>query len=211
MIDHKQKILVFQQNDSGESKIRGVRKYGKDHFSLEIISIDTPLSQIIDEPQSYLPLDFNVDLVLDYLRHPDLSCALAQICAEKNITIVASGKKLRNKWAFTPTTCCGLSRHAGLGVYGERFGAPEFDVTISEGKIADVKVLRGAPCGATWEAVKRLKGVSISDAALRIGLETQFFCSANPAGWDPISGKSPVHFAGQVHCKALGKALEKRQ
>ena len=68
-------------------------------------------------------------------------------------------------------------------------------------------MLRGAPCGATWEAAKRMKGVPLSDAAVRIGLETQFFCHANPAGWDPISGKSPVHFAGEIHSKALKKAL----
>ncbi len=30
-----QRILVFQQNASGESKIRGIRKYGKDIFIIE--------------------------------------------------------------------------------------------------------------------------------------------------------------------------------
>ncbi len=37
--------------------------------------------------------------------------------------------------------------------------------------------------------------------------ETQFFCTANPAGWDPIYGKSPVHFAGEIHSAALRRAL----
>jgi len=68
-------------------------------------------------------------------------------------------------------------------------------------------VLRGAPCGATWEAAKRMRGVPLSDAGVRIGLETQFFCTANPAGWDPIYGKSPLHLAGEIHSKALNKAL----
>ncbi len=53
-----------------------------------------------------------------------------------------------------------------------------------------------------------MEGVSINDAPVRMGLDTQFFCTANPAGWDPIHGKSPVHFAGNVHSKALIKALE---
>ncbi len=79
---------------------------------------------------------------------------------------------------------------------------------IADKKIANLKVLRGAPCGATWEAAKRMEGVSVSDAPVRMGLDTQFFCTANPAGWDPIYGKSPVHFAGNVHSKALIKALE---
>jgi hypothetical protein len=53
-----------------------------------------------------------------------------------------------------------------------------------------------------------LKGLQVKEAAVRIGLETQFFCTANPAGWDPIYGKSPVHFAGEIHSKALLRALE---
>lgn len=70
-------------------------------------------------------------------------------------------------------------------------------------------MLRGAPCGATWEAAKRMIGVPVADAVRKIGLDTQFFCSANPAGWDPIYGKSPVHFAGNVHSRALQAALKK--
>ncbi|MDX2440719.1 MAG: DUF166 family (seleno)protein, partial [Desulfobacterales bacterium] len=45
------------------------------------------------------------------------------------------------------------------------------------------------------------------EAIIRMGLETQFFCTADPAGWDPIYGKSPVHFAGDVHAAALKRAI----
>lgn len=70
-----------------------------------------------------------------------------------------------------------------------------------------LRVLRGAPCGATWSAAERLIGLPAADAALRMGLEVQFFCSADPAGWDPLFGRSPVHYAGKVHQSALQKAL----
>ena len=86
---------------------------------------------------------------------------------------------------------------------------PELSVEISDGRIARVEVLRGAPCGATWDAAQKLLGVAAEDAARVIGLEVQFFCSANPAGWDPIHGKSPVHFAGRVHSRAMQEALER--
>jgi thymidylate synthase len=76
-----------------------------------------------------------------------------------------------------------------------------------DGKIATVSVVRGAPCGATWEAARKIIGRPAEEAAVRMGLEVQFFCSADPAGWDPIYGKSPVHFAGNVHAKALEKAM----
>ena len=78
---------------------------------------------------------------------------------------------------------------------------------IEDGKIASIRVIRGAPCGATWEAAERMVGLPATDGPRRIGLDTQFFCIADPAGWDPINGRSPVHFAGKVHDKAFRLAL----
>ena len=96
-----------------------------------------------------------------------------------------------------------------MGEYDADFGSPELNVLVAAGKITRVDVIRGAPCGATWEAAKRIKGLSLEDAPSRFGLEVQYFCSADPAGWDPIHGKSPVHFAGHIHRAALEKALKK--
>ena len=134
---------------------------------------------------------------------------MAALCTRKEIPVIASGRKLPGSGVITPPTCCGLPKVAGLGNYGEHFGAPEFEVEIEDGKIVDVKVVRGAPCGASWLAVKGLIGHPVEDAARKLGLETQFFCSANPAGWDPIYGKSPVHFAGKIHSKELAKAIDR--
>ena len=89
------------------------------------------------------------------------------------------------------------------------FGAPEFEIEIVDEKISAIRVVRGAPCGATWSAANRLIGHPVADAVRKIGLETQFFCFADPSGWDPIHGKSPVHFAGKIHAKMLAGAIEK--
>ena len=88
------------------------------------------------------------------------------------------------------------------------FGMPEFEVDIQDDKVKAVRVLRGAPCGATWDAANRMIGLSTKEALRRIGLDTQFFCTANPANWDPIYQKSPVHIAGKVHHKALKNAMD---
>jgi thymidylate synthase len=208
-LNTRQRLMVFQQNGSGETKIAGLRKYGSELFEIEVFNIDAVLPPVLDNTSEYLPDDISCDLVLDFLRHNDLSTDLAKLCEKKGIPLIASGKKIIGKAVITPPTCCGLPRLAGLGNYGEHFGAPEFLVEIEDGRIVDVQVVRGAPCGASWEAASRLIGHPVEDAVRKIGLDTQFYCYANPAGWDPIYGKSPVHFAGKIHSKGLLKAIEK--
>ena len=100
----RQRVLVFQQNGNGESKIAGLRKYGGDCLVLKSISIDQELPPVIDHSADYFPDNFNADLVLDFLTHPDLSHDLALICTGKNIPLVASGKKTTVKGIFTPPT-----------------------------------------------------------------------------------------------------------
>jgi len=95
-----QKILVFQQNGSGESKIQGILQYGENLFSLKIISIDEDLPPVIDDTSDYLPDDIRADVVLDYLKHPDLSHDLAKMCKDRDIP----GKKVRVKGAISPPT-----------------------------------------------------------------------------------------------------------
>jgi len=102
--DMTQKIIVFQQNGSGEKKIAGIRKYGQNRFDIEIVSIDTPLSAVVDNPEVYIFGRIQAELVLDFLKHPDLSHELAQVCSRQNIPVVASGKKLKVKGVLTPPT-----------------------------------------------------------------------------------------------------------
>ena len=203
------RILVFQQKGSGENKIKGLRKFGGDRFIIETCDIDVPLPGLIEHGSDYLPETINADLVLDYLKHLDLSTDLWILCEKLGIPVVASNKKSTGNWAITPRVCCALPQMESLGEYGKLFGAPEFQVTVTDGKIADIAVLHGAPCGATWEAAKQTIGVSIEEAPVHFGLRTQYFCTANPAGWDVMYGKSPVHFAAELHKAALKNAIDR--
>jgi len=49
----------------------------------------------------------------------------------------------------------------------------------------------------------------VEEGIIRIGIEAQFFCTADSSGWDPLYGKNPIHFAGDVHAAALTKAIKK--
>jgi hypothetical protein len=204
-----ERILVLQQDACGESKIRGIREHGGDEFEVRTYSVASPLPPIIDDAAPYLPRDIDADVVLDYLKHPDLSLELAELCRDLDVPVVASGTKLDTDWPHTPPVCCALPPRASCGRYGLRFGYPRFEVGVEDGRITEVRVLRGAPCGATWQAAERLLGLVPEEAGIRMGLETQYFCTANPAAWDPITQKSPVHIAGKAHAAALKAALHR--
>ena len=99
-----QKIILFQQNNRGESKIQGIKKYGKEKFDIQVFSIDIPLPSIIDDPREYFPEKIKADMVLDFLTHPDLSYDLGLMCRERQIPVIASGKKIDIETVITPPT-----------------------------------------------------------------------------------------------------------
>ncbi|MCF8106514.1 MAG: DUF166 domain-containing protein [Desulfohalobiaceae bacterium] len=207
--DNRFRILVFEQNKSGRSKVKGIQEIASGLFSISRQEIESSLPTVLDETMAYLPQKIEADLVLDYLKHPDLSLDLAVVCKKLGIPVVASGRKLLNKWAWTPPVCCALPRSARCGLYSEMFGYPEFEVELEDDRIRGIRVKRGAPCGATWKCVEKLPGMRSTEAVKKIGLQLQFSCTANPAGWDPIKGKSPVHLAADIHAAALKLALIK--
>jgi len=104
MVAIPQKIVIFQQNNSGKGKIEGITRFGNNLFNIEVFSIDKTFPPIIDDTDPFLPEDIRTDLVLDFLEHPDLSHDLALICFKKGIPVVASGKKSRVKGVLTPPT-----------------------------------------------------------------------------------------------------------
>ena len=205
------RILVIQQKGRGESKIKGIREICNDCFDIQILNVDHPLPPVIDDSSGYLPSHIEADLVLDYLVHPDLSQDLDEMCQKLGIPVIASGKNRKDGWAFTPPVCCALSPRVSCGEYGQLFGYPRFDLTVDNGTITDIKVVRGAPCGATWQAAKAIRGLPVDQALEKMGLQTQFFCTADPANWDPIGGKSPVHLAADLHHAALKEAIKRAQ
>ena len=96
------KIVVFEEHGSGEKKIQGITEHGTGLEITRRYNIEAALPEMVDDPEFYIPEDFSADLVLDFLKHPDLSAHLAQVCQKKNIPVIASGKK--HAGAITPFT-----------------------------------------------------------------------------------------------------------
>lgn len=202
-----QQVLVFQRDGLGAGKIVAVGRVAPD-LALRVIDVDGPFLPLVDDPEAHFPPDLEAqlawaDLVVDHLYHPDLTGYLLDRCEAAGVPVLASGRKLSR--GYTPTTCCTLGRIEVLGEYGRHFGAPEFEVAVEDGRIASVRVLRGAPCLATWRAAEAIVGRTVDEAIPRIGLATQFHCyaKANPN----VFLTNPLHVAGEVHSAALKKAV----
>ena len=88
---------------------------------------------------------------------------------------------------------------------------PEYRVEVAHGRIASIEVKRGAPCGATWDVLARVIGLPLDEAVSTLAREVQYICYADPSAFDPISGKSPLHYAGDVHAAALKKAIAEKK
>lgn len=200
-----QRIIVFEERGSGDMKIAGIEVYGLGLRIARIFSIDETLPELIDDPGLYIDDTFEADLVLDFLRHPDLTSYLVTVCTDKGIPVISSGKHLAG--AITPPTCCSLGRRRECGHYGERFGFPEYEVRVVNGTIRDLEATRGAPCGASWQVIPKIIGLSVEEAIPKIGREIQYVCAVAPSSFDPVSGKSMLHHAGEVHMAAIEKAL----
>jgi len=201
-------IVVFEYRGSGQKKVAGIRRYGHDIRLSQIVNISEPLPDFIDEPERFIDSNFSADLVLCFIKHPDLCQYLAELCQQKGIPMIASGTKTTG--AITPFTCCGLGKSERLGAYGQQFGVPEFSVTVADGRITALTVQRGASCGATWEVASKVIGMTLEEARPTLAREVQYLCVANPSAFDPISGHSALHYAGEVHIAALNKALDRK-
>ena len=96
------KLVVFEEHGSGEKKIQGIAEHGHGLEIVDRFNIEASLPELIDDPDTYISDDFDGDLVLDFLKPPDLSSYLAEVCGRKGIPLVASGKK--HALAMTPFT-----------------------------------------------------------------------------------------------------------
>jgi len=195
------RIIVFQRGELGKHIIEGLKKHSE--MDIDSFTVSEELPALIDNPEEFIDSNFEADLIFDHLHHRDLSEYLVDVAKNKGVPIIIPGAKI--KGAINPAICCALV--TGDKILGfEKFGYPEFKLEVKDGKITNVEVLRGAPCGATWDAAEKLKGIDIADAPKKIALETQFLCKA-ATGYDVAkSKKAPVHLAGDVHKKAMKQA-----
>ncbi|WP_292461863.1 DUF166 domain-containing protein [Methanolobus sp.] len=210
-------------------------KYGKrlietvlERTSLGVVHTAVPekLPGFIDDPEEFLgelALDnavFGTDIMITYSLHPDLTAAIAERAGKNGVRalIVPGGaakapirelEQISGKYGMyieVEDICCTLSDNPAIYEFSSELASPVLNIETDNGKVSDVKVIRGAPCGSTWQMAKELIGTKIEDAPARAGLLIQQYPCRAVRG--TLGG---IHQSAEIHKTAVEKALLSKQ
>ncbi|AFV23508.1 hypothetical protein Mpsy_1300 [Methanolobus psychrophilus R15] len=196
--------------------------------ALDVIHTSVPeqLPGFIDEPEGFLSdlaLDdavFRSDIVITYSLHPDLTAAIAQKAGKDGARalIVPGGaskapvkelEHISEKYGMyieVEDICCTLSDNPAIYDFSSKLASPILDIETDNGKVSHVRVIRGAPCGSTWQMAKELIGTKIEDAPARAGLLIQQYPCRAVRG--TLGG---IHQSAEMHKNAVEKALDQNK
>jgi hypothetical protein len=197
----------------------------KEHSVFSVITADLPefVPVFIEEPDEFLETlnfdhrVFSAEIIITYSLHPDLTSSIAKLAAEAGVRslIIPGGpsrasipelKKISETSGMdieVDEICCTLEPNAFNKPFADLFGSPILEVKTKDGKISEVKVLKGAPCGSTWHMAKEIVGTPVKDAPPKAGLLIQHYpCKASRGD---LGG---IHESGELHKQAFIKALE---
>ncbi len=224
------RLIVFTQGSYGERILENLRLRAPREWVMEESVIPGGLPVMIEEPPEIvegLELGGKWDLVLFMGESPSAFTLLPSILDKLEAGAVIApvddyewlprglerqiGGEIEGmgvKVVF-PRTFCAL---APVGVpqidaFAELFGVPGLEVEVVDGEVKCVDVLRGAPCGSTHYMAEKLPGTKVGDAKPRAGTLVQIYPCLASRKVDRFFGDSPIHVAGKIAEKALGKAL----
>lgn len=211
------RIGVIKRSHHGEQTAKEAEKY----FDVVVFEIPETVPEILEDPDFESEfcfedfIDFpegllSSDLIISYAGHPEINMELIKK-AKGTVFITGKGgsrsqlKKLANRYGtklVLADICCNSPEVDDK--FFKIFGRPSFEVRIENGTIEDVKVIRGAFCGASNFVAENINGMRIEDAPSKAGYYTQVFPCLASRG---INGK--IHLAAKIHKDAVDKAIKK--
>lgn len=213
-------IGVITRGKYGQRLIETIQS--KTDFDVVSSGLPANLPEFIEEPAEFLEnldLDnmvFKTDILITFSLHPDLSPEIARLAGRGGVhaLIIAGGSshvpvneldQISKEYGIhiqIDDICCNLSLDPSIVEFTSFFGRPVLDVRTCDGKVVEVKVIRGAPCGSTWHMAKKLIGTPVEDAPALAGLFIQQYpCRA-------VRGQlGGIHESAKLHKQALISAL----
>ncbi len=177
-------------------------------FPTEFVLVEPIPPTVVDDVAIEVP---GADLYLSYLRSPAQALALVERGRPVILGVSFGPGFLRqargiNRAVVAPETMCSLEPPTGsdaIDAFARAFGRPRFTVTVRDGKLVRLDVVRGSPCGSTATAAAELVGQYLSPEMLRhFGLRICHHCRA------PRLGRTcDKETAGLIHVRELLRAL----
>jgi len=218
-------VGVVKRGKYGERLLETI----KTRTDFAVVSVDVPqvLPGFIEDPEEFVkelnldPRIFQADILILYTFHPDLTPEIVRLAAKGGVkaAIIPGGigragsigelERIAEEYGIhveVDEICCTLEE-CGVPVIDEfarKLGKPELEVETKDGRISNVKVVRGSPCGATWHAAAGITGKTVEEAASMTGL----FCQQYPCR--AVRGTpGGIHTSGDLHKDAMERALGK--
>lgn len=197
------------------------------HTGFQVVSAEVPeiLPEFIEDPEAFVrdlkldPRIFDSDILILYTLHPDLTPEIIRQAGEHGVraAIVPGGmgragsigelERIAERYGIyieVDEICCTLEECGipEVDEFARALGRPKIEVMAEDGRIRGVRVLRGSPCGSTWQMAEGLLGRSVEEAPSLAGLLCQQYpCRAvrgTPGG---------IHTSGDLHKVAMERAL----
>jgi len=209
-------ISVVTRGKYGKRAIRTIRE--RTDFEVTQISVPEDLPNFIEDTAPYIDYTDSAalasDLVIIFALHPDLTPAFAARAAESGAgAIIISGSETFEMQKIAEQNrihihadeiCCSLvpCGDSVIDEFARIFGEPRFEISVAGGKVSEVNVIRGSPCGASFRVASQLVGTPVADAPARAGLLVQQYpCRA-------VRGtRAGIHRSAELHKKAVEAAL----
>ena len=152
------KVVIATDGPYGERAFENIKK----NFDTEFVELEQPTSMFMDEidiPVDTLAEIKDANILITYTQHPDLTLDLVDMVNKAvDYIIVAAwrGEGFKNQLEqYENVTCpyimCELEENGNelFDKFTSKIGKPKVDITLEDGKIAIIDVIRSSPCGST--------------------------------------------------------------
>ena len=175
------RVLTLYTNFYGKRFAENLEKNSPTSWETLGYLFDRKIPAVVDEPEEFLPTDLPKADLLVYVgqdrKLAELIPDIAQLCQAKEVIAAVDARgymptglanqiqrrlgKMNIRSAF-PAPFCSLTESQAEGPltreFARHFGRARMLVSVKDGRILEVDLLRGAPCGNSLYAAKNLRG-----------------------------------------------------
>ena len=198
---------------------------------VDAYQVPRSLPPVLDDAAEYLPAELGAgDVIIAINIHPELLLEIPHMVGgastraliapiedpnwikpglQRQVTQACAHSEMES--AFPKPFCSLVPSTPAIQEFCEQFlvGAPTFQLGLAEGKVAEVEMVRGSPCGLTAFVAEKLLGLPADDTLPEKAgqLHHAYPCLAS-MNLDPETGETVMHASLYLIRDAVKKALE---